>query len=243
MNAPYSFNFKYDPILENPFRSEIDYNKEIDERVRQLQLMKDKYNSTVKQTIQSESLWNKIDNEIKSFNDDQRNILFSDKNYISIDTQLKILVQEALVNSVKNVIENSEIGNKLLTQQLNLIKTNKDKIIAESNRELETFKKFQIAAQANPNLTYKEFCENINNNIGKVNQALSIIADENGMIDADGILNDMIDNLIISPVKEERGIKIGAGTVEIKIPFINKAIALDKDDINEFKEMLSKIQQ
>lgn len=63
MNAPYSFNFKYDPILENPFRSEIDYNKEIDERVRQLQLMKDKYNSTVKQTIQSESLWNKIDNE------------------------------------------------------------------------------------------------------------------------------------------------------------------------------------
>lgn len=26
-------------------------------------------------------------------------------------------------------------------------------------------------------------------------------------------------------------------------PFINKAIALDKDDINEFKEMLSKIQQ
>lgn len=63
MNAPYSFNFKYDPILENPFRSEIDYNKEIDERVRQLQLMKDKYNSTVKQTVQSESLWNKIDNE------------------------------------------------------------------------------------------------------------------------------------------------------------------------------------
>lgn len=60
---------------------------------------------------------------------------------------------------------------------------------------------------------------------------------------AGGILNDMIDNLIISPVKEERGIKIGAGTVEIKIPFINKAIALDKDDINEFKEMLSKIQQ
>ena len=150
-------------LFGNPFRSEIDYNKEIDERVRQLQLMKDKYNSTVKQTIQSESLWNKIDNEIKSLNDDQRNILFSDKNYISIDTQLKILVQEALVNSVKNVIENSEIGNKLLTQQLNLIKTNKDKIIAESNRELETFKKFQIAAQANPNLTYKEFCENINN--------------------------------------------------------------------------------
>lgn len=29
MNAPYSFNFKYDPILENPFRSEIDYNRKL----------------------------------------------------------------------------------------------------------------------------------------------------------------------------------------------------------------------
>lgn len=48
---------------------------------------------------------------------------------------------------------------------------------------------------------------------------------------------------LVITYKEERGIKIGAGTVEIKIPFINKAIALDKDDINEFKEMLSKIQQ
>lgn len=225
MNAPYSFNFKYDPILENPFRSEIDYNKEIDERVRQLQLMKDKYNSTVKQTIQSESLWNKIDNEIKSFNDDQRNILFSDKNYISIDTQLKILVQEALVNSVKNVIENSEIGNKLV-EFLDIKLTN----LSKDNQLVNVFIR-------------PIFSRIINNNIGKVNQALSIIADENGMIDADGILNDMIDNLIISPVKEERGIKIGAGNVEIKIPFINKAIALDKDDINEFKEMLSKIQQ
>lgn len=33
------------------------------------------------------------------------------------------------------------------------------------------------------------FSRIINNNIGKVNQALSIIADENGMIDVDGILN------------------------------------------------------
>ena len=162
MNAPYSFNFRYDPILENPFRSEIDYNKEIDERVRQLQLMKDKYNSTIKNTVNTESLWAKIDTEIRSLNNDQRNILFNSEDYIIIDNQLKTLIQEALINSVKDIVENSEIGNKLLNQQLNLIRTNKDKIIAESNKEIETFKKFQIAAQANPNLTYKEFCETIN---------------------------------------------------------------------------------
>ena len=35
--------------------------------------------------------------------------------------------------------------------------------IEEANRELELFKKFQIAAQANPKLTYVEFCKTINN--------------------------------------------------------------------------------
>lgn len=45
----------------------------------------------------------------------------------------------------------------------------------------------------------------INNNISKIDKALSLIANEDGMIDADGILNDVVDNLISSPVKEEHG--------------------------------------
>lgn len=80
----------------------------------------------------------------------------------------------------------------------------------------------------------------INNNIPKIEKALSYIADENDMVDADGILNDMIDNLLISPVKEERGIKIGEGYVEINVPFVNKAIHFDKTDIDEFKQSLIK---
>lgn len=68
------------------------------------------------------------------------------------------------------------------------------------------------------------FSRIINNNIGKVNQALSIIADENGMIDADGILNDMIDNLIISPVKEERGIKIELELLKLKFLLLIKQL-------------------
>lgn len=95
-------------------------------------------------------------------NEEQRNILFSDTKYIQIDTQLKQLVQEALINSVKGVIEQSQVGKDLLTQQLNYVKSSKNAIIAESNKKLELFEKFQIAASANPNLTYKEFCESIN---------------------------------------------------------------------------------
>lgn len=78
----------------------------------------------------------------------------------------------------------------------------------------------------------------INNNISKIDKALSLIANEDGMIDADGILNDVVDNLISSPVKEEHGMAIGNGAVEIKIPFMSKAICLDKDYIQEFKDIL-----
>lgn len=78
----------------------------------------------------------------------------------------------------------------------------------------------------------------INNNISKVDKVLSLIANEDGMIDADGILNDVVDNLISSPVKDEHGLIIGDGAVEIKIPFMNKAIRLDKEDIEEFKQNL-----
>lgn len=162
MNGP-TFNIGYDPILSNPFPQAVDYTREIDERVKYLQAIKDKMAGSNQQANpQKDSLWTAIDNEISSLNEEQRNILFNDTKYIQIDTQLKQLVQEALINSVKGVIEQSQAGKDLLTQQLNYVKSSKNAIIAESNKKLELFEKFQIAASANSNLTYKEFCESIN---------------------------------------------------------------------------------
>lgn len=48
------------------------------------------------------------------------------------------------------------------------------------------------------------------------------------------------DALIQSDIRRvaEHGIAIGNGAVEIKIPFMSKAICLDKDDIQEFKDIL-----
>ena len=142
MNGP-TFNIGYDPILSNPFPQMVDYSKEIDERVQYLQAMKERMSNTIQYpNNQNNSLWSAIDSEIGSLNDEQRNILFSDTKYIQIDTQLKQLVQEALINSVKGVIEQSQVGKDLLTQQLNYIKSSKNAIIAESNKKLELFKKF-----------------------------------------------------------------------------------------------------
>lgn len=74
-----------------------------------------------------------------------------------------LLLTYLVFNSVKDKVANSPRGKELLEKQLNNIRTKKDSIIEEANRELELFKKFQIAAQANPKLTYVEFCKTINN--------------------------------------------------------------------------------
>lgn len=82
----------------------------------------------------------------------------------------------------------------------------------------------------------------VNNNIEKIDSVLKLVQDKNGMVDIDGILSEMIDNLLIANVKKYPnifgGIEIGNGSVKIDIPFINKAIVLDSADIQDFKKLL-----
>lgn len=68
-----------------------------------------------------------------------------------------------------------------------------------------------------------------------LDKALSLIADDKGMVDADGLLTDMIDRLIVSKANTINGITIGEGSVKITIPFMNKTVVFDKDDFNELK--------
>lgn len=82
----------------------------------------------------------------------------------------------------------------------------------------------------------------INNNITKFDSLLKIVQDEKGMIDIEGIMNEMVDNLLVAQVKKYPdvlgGVEIGNGTVKINIPMLNKAVEFDTDDIKAFKETL-----
>lgn len=155
-------NVNNDPLITNPFNPIDNYSDKIDSQIEYLQAMKNRLAKTKQARSNNNSLWDKIDSEISSLNDEQRDILFNSKQYQEIDSELKFLVQQTLFNSVKDIIEQSEEGNKLLVEQLDFIKHNKKAIVSESNKKIELFEKFQIAAKANPNLTYKEFVESIN---------------------------------------------------------------------------------
>lgn len=170
MIPQYQFNLgQQDPLLANKTISTNDYIQNIEQEMNRLNIIKQQMvqninsgnniNNNQQQT--AINFWEDIDKEVASLNDDQKQILSKDETYNSIGQELQILIQQELVNSVKNKVANTEYGKELLEKQLKNIKDKKSKIIEESNKEIELFKKFQIAIQANPNLTYAEFIKTI----------------------------------------------------------------------------------
>ena len=67
------------------------------------------------------------------------------------------MIQQALIDSIRNKIAATSKGVELFSRQLSNIRNKKSQIIAQSNKDMDLFKKFQIIVQANPNLTYIKF--------------------------------------------------------------------------------------
>lgn len=153
-----------DPLLTGGFtqNNNFSFEDEIDSKMQYLQAMKEQISNKRNNNKPKHSIWNDIDSEIRSLNNEQRNILFKDKTYIEIDNQLKGLIQEALFESVKDRIEESNVGKDLLVKQLNFIRSSKEAILIESNKQSELLNAFRIASANNPNLTYKQFIKSLN---------------------------------------------------------------------------------
>lgn len=82
----------------------------------------------------------------------------------------------------------------------------------------------------------------INNNIEKLDSVLKLVQDKDGKVDIEGILSEMIDNLVVAQVKKYPnvlgGVEFGNGSIRINIPFLDKAIVFDSTDIEIFKQSL-----
>lgn len=120
-------------------------------------------------TQANKSLWKMIDDEVMPLSDNQYKILISDKDYANNAQILQSYITEAIHSLAMPIVENMPKGKALLEAQLNLVKSKKQAVIAESNKELETLKRFQIASAANANLTYSEFLK-IDNKEEAVNE-------------------------------------------------------------------------
>ena len=102
-------------------------------------------------------IWDDIDAEVKPMTEEQKTRLFQDEEYAINYNEIQTLVQSEILNLVKARIENSDKGRELLNSQLRIIKKLKAKIIDDTNREMEMFKKFKEYSKTHPSVTYDEF--------------------------------------------------------------------------------------
>lgn len=118
---------------------------------------------------------------------------------------------------------------------------NKDNLIEEILKFINS--KIADISSSNPlfDIVVKPYLSKIvDTNVSKLDKALSLITDEKGMVDGDGLLNDMIDRLIVSKANNINGVTIGEGSIKVTIPFMNKTVIFDKDDFNELKTNIEK---
>ena len=150
-------NIGGDPLLTTQ-----GYN--IEEQLRQLELRRQSLESMKQlnpQAIPQTVVWSEIDNEIKVLSPNQIQKLFENEEYINVYSRIQELVNAEILNLVKYKIESSVDGNRLLREQLRILKDLKAKIVEDTDREVALFKQFKEFSKTNPSVTYEEFLKSI----------------------------------------------------------------------------------
>ena len=109
------------------------------------------------QNIPQKLIWDDIDAEIEPMTSEQKNKLLQDEDYVETYTKIQSLVNSEILNLVKGKIESTQEGRDLLSQQLKIVRKLKNKIINETNKEMEVFGKFREFSKQHPEITYEEF--------------------------------------------------------------------------------------
>ena len=83
----------------------------------------------------------------------------------------------------------------------------------------------------------------LDKNFSKVTKALNLIANDEGKIDIENILTEMMDNVMnTNPFTFKTSfigdVEIGGGQIKFNLPLTNKRLVLDMTGLEAFKEML-----
>jgi hypothetical protein len=137
----------------------------IEEQLRQLELRRQSLESMKQlnpQAMTNPSVtWNEIDSEVKVLSNEQLQKLFDNEDYVRIYARIQELVNAEILNLVKGRIESTPEGKQLLQEQLTLVRKMKPKIVEDSNREVELFRRFREFSKTNPDVTYEDFLKQL----------------------------------------------------------------------------------
>lgn len=130
---------------------------DLDMQIRKIEA----YRQKLKQMQPQSLIWDEIDAEITPMTESQKARLLEDEEYASVYTSLQAMVQSEIVNLVKGRVEGTQKGKDLLERQLSIVKKLKNRIISDTNREMEMFNKFKEYSKQHPNATYDEFIKEV----------------------------------------------------------------------------------
>lgn len=120
--------------------------------------------------------------------------------------------------------------------------------VLETIDKLKIFLNKQINSLAltNPVISFSKpiIIRIVNNNIHKANGFLSMLADENGEIDVQSLIPEMIQSVMTTKPfvyhTEFLGdLEIGGGFIKMNIPLTNNQIVLGKTDLDVLKELFT----
>ena len=77
-------------------------------------------------------------------------------------------------------------------------------------------------------------------NIAKLDDLLKLVTDDKGLINTDRLLNNIVDNLIVAPIKDVKGIYVGEGKIQIDVPMMGGSIVFDRSDFEELRTNINK---
>lgn len=143
-------------ILGNNLDEQIQLLEKYKQNLEAAKQMKQQVQAT-QQLIPQKLIWDDIDTEIEPMSEEQKSKLLQDEDYVDTYTKIQSMVNAEILNLVKRRIESTPEGKELLSQQLKTVKRLKSKIIDETNREMEMFRKFKEFSKQHPEITYDEF--------------------------------------------------------------------------------------
>lgn len=84
----------------------------------------------------------------------------------------------------------------------------------------------------------------IDNGVKNTRSMIELLADANGNIDTGQIIDEMVSNVINTKpftikVPYLDNIIIGGGTIQINVPFIDKKVVFNTEDLNTLKELIN----
>lgn len=130
---------------------------DLDAQIRKMEAYRNKLRQMQSQQQPQKLIWDEIDAEIIPMTEEQKARLLQDPEYAEVYTDLQNIVQSEILNLVKGRIESTEKGKELLSRQLRIVKKLKNRIISETNREMELFNRFREYSKQHPEVTYEEF--------------------------------------------------------------------------------------